>query len=264
MNSRVTNEVLSATGASAAAAVARTELPGDCRLDHPEEIAATLRRFLERELPLSLSAPDGTVLSTSLWAEDRVSGLIVFSVGADVERAERVAQCNEAVAVGYLDNVRLQFDVGGLVLVHGNDACALNAEYPASMMRFQRRDAYRVRPLEHAQPTVHVTHPLVPDALLRMRVTDISHGGIALVCAGGVGPFQLGQALPDAVLELDHLTQVSMGLRVVRVEGPSTARQEAGAGWRLGCEMVDLRGEDARVLQRYIDNTQRRRRMLTL
>jgi c-di-GMP-binding flagellar brake protein YcgR len=264
MNSRVTNEALSQPAASVASRAVPSDLPSDCRLDHPDELAAILRRFLDRELPLSLSAPDGTVLSTSLWAEDRVSGLIVFSVGTDVDRAERVAQCNEAVAVGYLDHVRLQFDVSGLVLVHGNDACALNAEYPSAMMRFQRRDAYRVRPLEHAQPTVHVTHPRVPDALLRMRVTDISHGGIALVCVGGVGPFQLGQELPDAVLELDHLTQVSMGLRVVRVEGSAAQGEGAGATWRLGCEMVDLRGEDARVLQRYIDNTQRRRRMLTL
>ena len=235
-------------------------LPGDCRIDAPEEIASLLRRLLEGEVPLSISAPDGTMLSCSLWAEDRGSGLIVLSMAAVDGRAERVAQCNEAVAVGYLDSVRLQFDLNGLVLVRGLDACTLHAEYPEAVLRFQRRDAYRVRPLEHAQPTVHVSHPLVPDALLLMRVTDISHGGIALVSPSTAGAFQLGQLLPDAILELDPQTQVPMGLRVVRIDSMAPD----GTQVRLGCEMCDVRGEDARLLARYIDHTQRRRRMLAL
>ena len=53
---------------------------------------------------------------------------------------------------------------------------------------------------------------------------------------------------------------LEVALKVVHVGSANSQ----GRGTRLGCEMVGLSGEGARALQRYIDGTQRGRRLFTL
>jgi c-di-GMP-binding flagellar brake protein YcgR len=65
----------------------------------------------------------------------------------------QLIDCNEAVAVAYLDSVKLQFDLTDLVLVRGARSCALQASLPRVLYRFQRRGAYRVRTIERNAPT---------------------------------------------------------------------------------------------------------------
>ncbi len=69
--------------------------------------------------------------------------------------------------VGYLDNVKLQFDVHDLVLVRGARASALSARCPRELFRFQRRNAFRVRPLLRSAPMARLRHPTMPDMRAR-------------------------------------------------------------------------------------------------
>jgi len=64
--------------------------------------------------------------------------------------------------------------------------------------------------------------------------------------------------LNTVLLDLDNDTRITVNLRVHHV---SELNQQSH-GLRLGCEMVNLGGEGTRALQRYIDGTQKRRRML--
>lgn len=232
----------------------------DFRVRTIADVHALLRQFVESDLPLALTAPDGTYYSTTLWADDPDRGMLVFSADAADVRVHRLTECDEVVAVGYLDAVKVQFDVHGLVLVHGRDASALNAEYPLELFRFQRRGTFRVRPLTHAQPVARLAHPALPGVLLTLRVLDVSQGGAAVFLPDDVPALAEGEVLGDVLLELDANTRFRLALRIVHV-GPAG---DAGRGLRLGCEMVGLTGDASRALQRYIDLTQRRRRLLTL
>ena len=82
--------------------------------------------------------------------------------------------------VGYLDSVKVQFDVSDLVLVHGNRASVLSCPLPREMFRFQRRNAFRVRPLMRSAPVARLRHPDMPDIEFALRVIDVSIGGCAL------------------------------------------------------------------------------------
>jgi len=230
----------------------------DFRVSSPAEVHALLRQFVEGDVPLALTAPDGTHYSTTLWADDQARGVLVFSADPGDLRVHRLVESDEVVAAGYLDAVKLQFDVRGLVLVHGRDASALNAEYPDELYRFQRRGAFRVRPLTHAQPTARLAHPAVPGMLLTLRVMDVSQGGAAVFLPDDVPALPLHTVLGGVQLDLDPQTRLSVALRVVHVSAPS----KQGRGTRLGCELVGLGGDGVRALQRYIDQTQRRRRTL--
>ena len=73
--------------------------------------------------------------------------------------------------------------------------------------------------------------------------------------------FQRGQRLPNVLLELDAGTRINTGLVISHV---SRVEAIGGAYWRIGCELAGLDLVAERELQRYIDQTQRRSRLLTL
>lgn len=232
----------------------------DYRVDAPAEVQAYLQQLVRQEVPVTLAAPDGVSLVAGLWTLDAERELLVLTVPAGDARVGHVVEGGEAVAVAYLDNVKLQFELEGLMLVHGHEASVLHARYPDTLLRFQRRGGYRVRPLGRQAPIVAIGRPDEPQALLRLRVLDLSHGGLALLLPEGVEGYGVGTAVSAASLELDAGRRIQIALRVVHV----SPLREPGQGQRLGCEIEGLSGLAARTLQRYIDETQKRARLMAV
>jgi len=230
------------------------------RLTSPMEIAAMLQRLCDNNVTLNLNGPDGSACAAQLWTVDKASGSISFSADADDPQLQAVVQCDEAVVVCYLDNIKLQFDIQDLVLVHSGRSCALKCDMPTELFRFQRRDSFRVRPLLRNTPMARMRHPAMPDMQLGLRILDISIGGCALFLPEDVPPLSPGVLINGVTLELDLGTRLNTSLRLQHV---STINLEA-RGLRLGCEMVDPPRDSLRSLQHYIDQTQKRRRLMVL
>lgn len=225
------------------------------------EIRALLKQFVDGDVPLSLTTPDGVHYATSLWAEDPQRGVLVFAADPRNESVQRMAESHEVMATGYLDSVKVQFDLHDLVLVHGRSASAFNAQYPREVYRFQRRQAFRVRPTGRAQPHALLSHPDLPRRQIDLRVIDISNTGVALMLNEELDLFHSGQVLSGVVIELDTATRLQVSLCVMHVSAlsllPSPYR-------RIGCELVDLGAGTRRDLQHYLDHTQKRHRLLAL
>ncbi len=230
----------------------------DFRIDDPAEMMRLLKQLLDGCVPVILSGPQGHALSSQLWSVDESHGQLNFSADASSVQLQRLAQGDEAMAVAYLHNVKLQFDLRDLVLVHGEKTCALRARMPSQVYRFQRRGSYRVRTLERHAPNVRLRHPSMPDMQLRLRIVDLSAGGCALALPDDVPMLQPGSRLQDVRVEIDADTAFNATLRLQHVG----TLHGNGIGVRLGCEWIDLDGAAQRALQRYIDNTQQRRRLL--
>ena len=210
------------------------------RLATPTEIASALRRLQDDSVLVNLNGPQGSVYSHP--------------------QLPAVLEGGEAVAVAYLDKVRIQFDVGHLVLVRGARSCALTGSYPRELFRVQRRESFRVRPLLRDAPLARLAHPMIPDMALALRILDLSVGGCALLLPQDVPMLEPGILVNRVQLELDATTRLETGLRLHHV----TSIHSESSGVRLGCEIVRL-GQDAeRTLQRYIDRTQKRRRALRI
>lgn len=222
------------------------------------EIAALLRQLMQDEAPVTLTSRSGVSLVTAIWTEDEPGGVIVLSADPSKPEVQALLLCDEVEAVTYLDNVKLQFDVDDLVLVHGRHASAFNARYPSEVYRFQKRDSFRVQPLSHSRPTLIWAPEGDAAAGVPLRVLDLSHGGLAILWDAARPCPSMGAVLAPATLNVDPGTRVRCAIKVVHVG----ARGEQGV--RLGCEVFDVAPEDARALQRYIDQTQRRQRMLVL
>lgn len=230
------------------------------RLTSPAEIAAVLQRMCDDNVALNVNASNGAACSARLWTVDKQRETISFSANADDPQLQAVLQGDEAVIVCYLDNVKLQFDVQDLVLVRSGLSSALKCGMPREMFRFQRRDSFRVRPLLRNTPAALLRHPMMPDMQLSLRILDVSIGGCALFLPDDVPPLPLGVTLNGVQLELDQDTRFQTHLRLQHV---SSINVDA-AGVRLGCEMIAPPRDSLRKLQTYIDQTQKKRRLMVL
>lgn len=230
------------------------------RISSPREIASMLRQFQDGNLLLNLNGNNGAMLSTTLWAMDSSRGMLSFSADANAPSTQQLTECEEAVVVGYLDSIKVQFDVTRLVLVRSPGGAAISTSFPREMFRFQRRNAFRVRPLLRHSPAARLRHPAIPEMQLALRVMDVSIGGCALFLPDDVPALQPGVLVNEVQIELDADTRFRVDLQLHHV---SSAGPEA-RGVRLGCEFVRPGPESQRALQRYIDQTQKQRRLMSL
>ena len=239
------------------------------RCAHPQEVMALMRRLRDGASPVALSGPGGAALTATVWTLDGENSRMAFDVEAGDSHLAGLVENNEATAVAYLDAVKLQFDLHDLVLVRSAKATALQGRLPRCIYRFQRRSGFRVSTPERAAatalcapcaPCAHLRHPALPDMRLRLRILDLSIGGCALLLPDTVPALPLGITLQGVQLELDAGTRLSVTLRLQHASSILCLQ----TGLRLGCELLDLDAGTVRALQRHIDQTQKRRRLMAL
>lgn len=232
----------------------------DYRITSPVEVDDYLKRLLNANALMTLSGPGGTSYTTMLWSVDSTRGIVCFSAETGDTRLQALLETEEVVAVGYLDSIKLQFDLEGVVQVHGNGTVALNAQYPRTLYRFQRRSSFRVKPLVSSTPVAHMRHPALPDMQLDLRVLDISLGGVALFLPHNVPMVSPGVKIGQCFLDLDSDTRLEIGLVIHHVSVINPESQ----GARLGCELINMNNATERALQQYVNQTEKRRLALAM
>ncbi len=231
---------------------------GPFRVSHPQECLAMLRQLRDGQQPVVLNGADGSAVTATLWSVDESRRQLTFSAQPGLPGLDRLVEADEGVAVAYMDSVKLQWELQGLVLLRGPRLSSLQAALPPVLYRFQRRSAFRVRtPARHA-PVARLRHPSMPEMALTLRVLDLSLGGCALWCPSDVPPLQPGTRLGEIVIELDVATRFAAAATLAHVS--SLGHHDRGV--RIGCEWQSLPPPAERALQRWIDAAQRRRRLL--
>jgi c-di-GMP-binding flagellar brake protein YcgR len=230
------------------------------RVSSPRDIGLLLKQLVDGSILLHLNSSDGRVFTSAIWTMDTVRATIGFNADPNDPAMQALLHSDEVVVVGYLDNVKVQFDVHSLVLVHGNRASVLSCPFPREMFRFQRRNAFRVRPLMRSGPVARLRHPDMPDSEFALRVIDISIGGCALFLPADVPMMNAGVLLNGVRIELDADTRLDVSLRLQHV----TSLNVEARGLRLGFELVRPGGDALRTLQRFIDLTQKRGKLMAL
>ena len=230
------------------------------RVSTPVEIAAYLRELMSEQCRIYLRNPEGLDLHTTLCVLDTAKGLLGFDLPSSSSRAESLLESDEITATAYLASIRLEFELEQPVIVRDGAGSVLRAALPRRLYRFQRRQSFRVQPTSINYPLLQLRHPLQPELLLRLRVLDVSMGGVGLLLPGDQPELPPGQELGASVLELDRDTRLEVNLRLLHV----TQHAEVQSGRHLGCAFQPLPPDTARALQLYIDQTQKRRRQLKL
>lgn len=234
--------------------------PEEFRVAAPAEIAGYLQQLQRDNATVLLSGPPGQSLASHVATLDTAAGVLGLELGADPDGiSQALVASGEITAVAYLGAVKLQFELDDAVLVSGEQGAVLRSSLPERLYRFQRRQSFRVQPAGSIYPRVVLPGGAQPGRAL--RVLDISIGGLALALPADAPALPAGQPTAGPVLELDRIT----ALRVTLL--PHHASPIAGDvhGTRqLGCSFVDLDAAASRSLQVYVDQTQKRRRLLKL
>ena len=245
----------------------------DFRIASARGILATLRQLQDGNVRLHLNGRAGHSLPVTVWSVDDEH--IGFSIDIDVGAADAsliaLLEGDDVVAVSCVDAVKLQFEARAMVLVHGARASVLRCARPREMFRFQRRGAFRVQPVGRDTPLARWCHggdahrpssATNGGVALALRVLDVSIGGCALFL-----PASLAEKLPELAagsvirqveVTLDADTRFHVDLRLQH----ATSLNVKSGGVRLGCEFVNADAATLRALQRFIDQTQKRSRML--
>ena len=218
-----------------------------------------LRQLADRNVLIQLSAPSGAAYTTVIWTVDGQQRRISLDADPAHPQIRALIDDGEATAVAYLDAIKLQFDLHGLMLVHGNKASALQCALPEVLYRFQRRECFRVR--THDGAIAHLRHPSLPDMALSLRVLDVSVGGCALALPADVPLVAAGIRIAGVHFELDAETRFDASIDLQHVSG---GFHPGARGVRLGCAFASLSGVAERALQKYIDLTQRRQKFMSL
>ncbi len=234
--------------------------PDEFRVAAPAEITAYLNQLQRENATVLLSGPSSQSLASRIATLDVAADVLGLEIGADPEGiSQALVAGGEITAVAYLGAVKLQFDLDEAVLVSGDQGAVLRAGLPSFLYRFQRRQAYRVQPAGSVYPRVVLPGGNSPGRAL--RVLDISIGGLALAVPPGEPPLPLGQAATGLVLELDRLTALRVALLPHHA---SVIPGDACGTQQMGCAFVDPDAAAMRTLQMYVDQTQKRRRLLKL
>lgn len=230
------------------------------RVEHPADVHDLLRQVRDAASPVILAAPGGTSLACTLWSIDTTSSRLSFSADLGAPQLQTLIDANEALAVSYLESIKLQFELEELVLVRGAQTSVLQSALPAQLYRFQRRSSFRVRPPGSARagPQATLRHPAMPEMQLVLRLLDVSVGGCALLLPHDVPELRPGLLLHSVQVQLDSETHLVVSLQLHHVSSLQRG------GHRIGCEWHRLDAQNERTLQRYVNQTQKRQRLLSL
>ena len=224
----------------------------DYRIASPSEILALMHRLESERSLVTLSGPDGSSYTTLVWGVDTSRGTLTFSADNTDPQLKALLGGDEVQAVAYLDRIKVQFDLDGLVQVHGGQVHSLNAHLPREVFRFQRRSAFRVQPFGN---------PAMPDMKVALRVLDVSLSGVALLLPENVPAIAADLRINHCTLRLDAETELDVAILIHHITPLQPEGKGPGKGSRLGCELLGLNGQD-RSLQHYINQTQKRRIVL--
>ncbi|RTL19675.1 MAG: flagellar brake protein [Burkholderiales bacterium] len=245
-----------------AAALPATAPSEELRVASAAEIAGYLQELNREQTRVTLCSPGGGTLPGRICALNAEADLLGLEIGADpLGLAPELVAGGEITAVAFLGSIKLQFDLESPLLVSGGQGTVLRSGFPQRVYRFQRRQAFRVQPAGSVYPRVVVPGGGSPE--LTLRVLDLSIGGVALILpaeAAGQPTLPIGQVTAGLVLELDRMTALRIALLPLHA---SPVGDGAGTA-QLGCAFVDLDHAAARSLQVYVDQTEKRRRLLKL
>lgn len=219
------------------------------------EILALLRVLIERRAPITVRFDGGEdFIVSALLAVNPDFEELVFDAAAQEAANRRLLAAPRLVFSASLDGVRIQFATQRAAPTTFEALAALRVRVPDMVLRLQRRDHFRIAP-PLARP-LELDAPDPAGGRVKLRVLDISCGGLAVAIAPPGVALQTGELLRGCCVELPEGARIVFDAEVRSVE---PGRAPGGAS-RCGLRFVNLPGRALTALQRYILRLDRERR----
>ncbi|MDR3393810.1 MAG: flagellar brake protein [Parasulfuritortus sp.] len=226
------------------------------KIDHPGEIERILSSVMAKKaLVTAYSENNRDFLVTSLAAVDMPGKAIYFGAGNDAALNQALVASHEVSFNTAHDQVRVLFTTPGLTLTTLAGEQMLKAPMPAELLRFQRREYYRL-PTPMAKPVKCLIE--VKDSVLETTVRDISIGGIGVLAYTEDLGLHEGDTYHGCRLSLPDAGSYLVSLHIRMIYEP--VEKNGIVTRRLGCQFIDLAPSVETDIQRYIIRVERERR----
>lgn len=224
------------------------------------EILVLLRSVMQRKLLVNLDLPGSRhIVVTSVIGVDASANRLILDVARGDALNRELLSGKGAEFITHLDGVSISFATGPVSMIDHDKLPALSVALPASVIRLQRREHFRValpiaRPVKCIVPSLDEADP----EPIQTHIIDIGCGGVALAdVAGRIGTVT-GRVFDRCRLLLPDLDPVTVALEIrnaAQIRRPNGSFQT-----RLGCRFVDLPNDAAAMLQRFVMKIERDRR----
>lgn len=228
------------------------------RVHSRREIIALLKNLMQRNQALTLlinHGPDS--IMTMILSVDEDNNTITIDAAKSDMLNERIVQSNYLHFEALYNNIRLTFIAKQATAAIDQVQAALIVPIPDSMVRLQRRDAFRVS-LPLSKPlhcTFKVTKPDGAAAPIITTLKNISVGGVGLVDETLTLDLTKGRVYKDCKLELTDTSTITVNLEMRDSQQIKLANGKVVN--RFGCSFVGLPNQSEAMIQRTITQLER-------
>ncbi|WP_296949265.1 flagellar brake protein [uncultured Massilia sp.] len=231
----------------------------DYEVESRREIVALLRQISEKnQLIRLLVKGEADVCVTSLLHVDPDTETIILDRSVSAEQNARIVAAKQVRCETSLDKIRILFGLENLRETAFEGGTALAADLPASLIRLQRREYYRM-PTPLTNP-VRATIPLPPElggGSAEFPLADISCGGIAIFDNKHQLGTTIGATFGNCKMELPDVGIVTCSLQIRNSLDMTLLNNKTTR--RLGCQFIDISRANLAGVQRYITKLERER-----
>jgi c-di-GMP-binding flagellar brake protein YcgR len=221
------------------------------------DIAAVLRDIVRaRSLASVHFGSDDETLLTPLLAVSAAAGEVTFDCSGSAKLNEGILRAHKLLFFCAHDKVKVRFSTGPAQLAEHQGRQAFTVQFPASMLRLQRREYYRV--LTPVTRPVRCVIPVDEQDGIRYaetRLHDISQGGVALIADPGELPAKVGARYLNCRIVLPQAGNVVVTLETAYMLDVTLLNGKAVT--RAGCQFIRPSLSALSLVQRYMMKLER-------
>lgn len=226
------------------------------------EIIGLLRALQERNQLVSMQADGGAdAVVTSILEVDEEGGMVVIDRAPTNSVNQRIIASDNVSFETVLDSIRIFFFADRVRECLYENLPALYIPIPASLVRLQRREFYRV-PTPVATPVrctirIPADDAIAPGTTVVVTLKDISAGGIAVVDEKKLLDNTIGRIYKDCRVDLPGNPPITVDLQIRNSHDLSLNNGKSIR--KIGCMFVDMSRPSTAAVQRYITKLERER-----
>ncbi|MGV8711170.1 MAG: flagellar brake protein [Nitrosomonas sp.] len=233
----------------------------DFRIHSEIDILFILRGIMQANSLITLySEPGKHFFLTSILSINTDSKTVIIDYGADEKVSQQALNSQKLTFITTQNKIKIEFICTGIKSIEFEGKKAFSVNIPASLLRIQRRDNFRIttpitRPLKCIVPVVIQEKSMMAEITL----LDISCGGIGAIDQNPTVHFEPGTVYNNCQISLPDIGTVSTTIKVKNIH--ATKLHSGGTYQRIGCEFIGLPAKTEAMIHRYIIKQEQTRKM---
>ncbi|SFV02896.1 flagellar brake protein [Pseudoduganella namucuonensis] len=231
----------------------------DFEVESRKEIIGLLRSIGEKnQLIRMLVHGEADVCVTSILEVDADNNSVILDCSINPEQNQRVVGAKALSYETTLDKIRILFSSERVEKCTFEGAPAFKIPLPASLIRLQRREYYRMNtPVSNPVRAVIPLPAELGGGSSSFPLADISCGGIAILDNKLLLGDSIGKKYEDCRIDLPEVGTVVTSLQIRNMIDLTLLNNKSNR--RLGCQFVDMPRGALNAVQRYITKLERER-----